>query len=156
MSVYDLNQVALDKAEECKIQTTAYSIWLNKLRPANFTLVIGGAILSLIAGSSLLLDIDTDVLDPKIAGVLAIISAAFTIIHTKLNCDEHQAECRKLKGQYAALSQAYNDLTLIKNEAELKNSIEVLNAERLQIIKGTTSEPSPSAFEKAKKKVRGC
>ncbi|PHR92440.1 MAG: hypothetical protein COA69_08690 [Robiginitomaculum sp.] len=139
------------RAHECKIKAQAYKLWLQTLWPANIILVTGAALLSLIAGSSLL--IKQNILDPRVAGILAIVSAAFTIVHTKLNCDQHQAECRKLKNQYSALANAYDELDVLTGEAEFKTKLTALNMELSQIIKSTTSEPSNKAMAKAKQQL---
>jgi len=79
----------------CRIRSRAYSLWLTRLTPVNIILVVGGAILSLIAGSSLL--INQEFISNTEAGIMALISAGFGIVHKTLNCDHHQAECKKLK-----------------------------------------------------------
>jgi uncharacterized membrane protein YphA (DoxX/SURF4 family) len=104
----DLKKLAKEKEVKCLIQAKAYSIWLNWLMPANLLLVVGAALLSLVAGASLL--IEQGNLTKECAGILALISTGFTLIHNKLNCDQHQAECKKLKSIYQGLSEEYENL----------------------------------------------
>ena len=146
-----LRELAQKKSLECKVKSQAYKNWLKTLQPANLIFVVGAALLSLIAGSSLL--IDQEILKPHEAGIMALVSAGFTIIHSKLNCDQHQAECRKLKSQYEALSLSYADLDTVTDESEFKRKMSELNSEFAQIVKNTTAEPSEKAIKRAKDSI---
>lgn len=144
----ELKVLAKEKEVQCLIQARAYSLWLSSLKPANLILVVGGALLSLVAGASLL--IEQGVLTKEVAGVLALISASFTIIHSKLNCDEHQAECKKLKSVYQGLSEEYANLQTEGDVSILKKKLDALNSERTLIIKNSNAEPSQNSLDKAK------
>ena len=144
----NLKKLAKEKEVQCLIQARAYSLWLNNLKPANLILVVGGALLSLVAGASLL--IEQGVLTKEFAGILALISAGFTIIHNKLNCDQHQAECKKLKNSYLGLSEEYANLQAEDDINELKARLNALNTERTLIIKQSDAEPSQSSLDEAK------
>ena len=144
----NLKKLAKEKEVKCLIQARAYSLWLNNLRPANLILVVGGALLSLVAGASLL--IEQGALTKEVAGILALISAGFTIIHNKLNCDQHQAECKKLKSTYFGLSEDYANLQAEDDFNTLKEKLDNLNTERTHIIKQSDTQPSQSSLDKAK------
>lgn len=143
----ELKQLAKEKEVRCLTDAKAYSIWLSKLTPANLLLVVGGALLSLIAGASLL--IEQGLLSKETAGILALISSAFTIVHTKLNCDQHQAECKKLRGIYTGLSEDYANLQAESDVGELQKKFDALNLERTHIVKNTTAQPSQKSLDKA-------
>ncbi|MBB5917508.1 hypothetical protein BJY24_006420 [Nocardia transvalensis] len=96
----DYYAVAAVRERECRVQARAYAIWLSALRPANIVLVVGAAVLSAVAGAAVLAD-----LAGPLPGYLALVSAVFTVIHNRLDCDVHQAECRRLRAAYEA--QAY-------------------------------------------------
>ena len=136
---------------DCTIQAEAYSIWLKKLTPANWLLVVGAALLSLIAGASLL--VNQDLLPKEVAGALALISAAFTIIHTKLNCDQHQAECKKLKGSYKGLALQYKNLKSVSDPEEYRKKLQSLNEKRALILENADAEPSKASRVKARRRV---
>jgi len=147
----ELIAISESKARECRIKSRAYSIWLSSLVPANVVLVIGGALLSLIAGSSLL--IEQNIISPTLAGFLAIISSAFAIIHTKLNCDQHQAECKKLRNIYKGLEEDYLNLKIVEDKEDLRERIEKLNSELSHIIKNAAADPSEKSLRKARNEV---
>jgi hypothetical protein len=144
-----LNTIANKKRLECAVDAKAYSMWLSALIPANIVLVVGAALLSLVAGASIL--VEQDIIEPTTAGVLAIVSAAFTIIHNKLNCDQHQAECRRLKSLYEGLSEDYGNLEMISEFKDCESRLDALNTERSQIKKGAGASPPPKYVERARK-----
>ena len=146
-----LQAFAKKKHIECEIDATAYSIWLQKLTPSNLILVVGGSLLSLIAGASIL--IDQGIISEKTAGVLALISSGFAIVHSKLGCDHHQSECRRLKGLYEGLSEDYANLLIEEDFGEFKKKLQTLNSERSQVIKSASATPSAQSFADARKRL---
>jgi hypothetical protein len=144
-----LKTIANKKRLECAIEAKAFSTWLSALVPANIVLVVGAALLSLVAGASIL--VEQNIIEPTTAGVLAIVSAGFTIIHTKLNCDQHQAECRRLKSLYEGLSEDYANLEVISEFKDFESKLDALNTERSQIKKGAGASPPLRYTERARK-----
>ena len=142
-------EIAKEKEIKCRIKSKAYSIWLTALAPANLVLVVGGALLSLVAGSSLL--IEQGLITKAEAGVMALASAGFAIIHKSLNCDHHQAECKKLKNFFSSMAESYDDLRLIEDEGKLKDKLEELNTEYNHILKNKTADPLNLAVRMAEK-----
>lgn len=147
-----LKSVAEIKRLECAIDAKAFSIWLNTLIPANFILVVGAALLSLVAGTAMF--VEDGFLTRQCAGTLAFISAAFTVIHNKLNCDQHQAECRRLKGVYQSLSEDYENLRIETDAEKFKSQLKQLNDQRGQIMKSSSTWPSAYSHERARKLVQ--
>lgn len=147
----DLIKHANLKAHECRIMSRAYSIWLTRLTPVNVLLVAGGALLSLVAGSSLLTG--SGIITETHAGIMALFSAGFAIIHKSLNCDQHQAECRKLKNIYAGLAESYSDLNIIDDDSALKSKLDDLNTEYAHIVKNSTAEPYGAAVQRAQNEL---
>ncbi len=143
-----LKNVAKEKEVKCLIQMRAYSKWLSWLMPFNLLLVVGAALLSLIAGASLL--VEQGFITKECSGILALMSAGFTVIHNKLNCDQHQAECKKLKSIYQGLSEEYANLQSESDIDILKKKIDELNSERTKIIKSCNAEPYQKFLDKAK------
>lgn len=143
----ELKLIANRKRIECAIDAKAYSICLSQLAPANIVLVVGGALLSLIAGASLL--VEQGLISKQTAGVLALVSSGFTIIHNKLNCAQYQAECRRLNSLYEGLSEDYSNLQIESDVEKLYSKLEALNKERAQVKKSAGASPSPKSIEQA-------
>lgn len=136
------------KRIECAVDAKAYSITLSQLAPANIVLVVGGALLALIAGTSLL--VEQGIISKQTAGVLTLVSSGFTIIHNKLNCDQYQAECKRLRSLYEGLSEDYSNLQIEPDVKKLYSKLEALNTERAQVKKSAGAAPSPKRIEQAK------
>lgn len=147
----DLRLVAEEKRLECAIDAKAFSIWLKTLTPANVLFVIGAALLSLVAGTAMF--VEYGFLTKQVAGIFAFISAAFTVVHSKLNCDQHQAECKRLKGLYQSLSEEYENLRIETDAEKFKSQLKKLNDQRAQIIKSSATWPSEGSQAKARERV---
>ncbi len=117
----------------------AYSRTLNLLIPANLLLVVGAALLSLVAGASILSE--NNLLTHLQSGILALISGAFTIIHSKLGCDQYQAECRKLLSFHRGMSADYENLATIDDIDEFRNKFMTLNDQVSATLKSATALP---------------
>lgn len=137
---------------KCEVDAKAYSLWLSQLVPANLVLVVGAAVLSLLAGASIL--VDQQIISNSQAGIMAVLSSIFTVIHNRLNCDQHQAECRRLQALYQGLSVDYGNLETETDARELKKKLDALNNELAQIIKGTSAHPSAGSMDKARRIVQ--
>ncbi|MBH0777307.1 hypothetical protein [Nocardia bovistercoris] len=118
----DYQAVAAARERECRIQARAYSIWLSALQPANIVLKVGAAVLSAVAGAAVLAGKAGNV-----PGCLALASAVFTVIHTRLDCDVHQAECRRLRSAYDAQAYRYRSLRDLGEPAELHGGVSELD-----------------------------
>lgn len=138
-----------EKRHECAIEAKAFTLWINKLVPANLVFVVGGALLALVAGTAML--VEQGLLAKTTAGILALISSAFTIVHSKLNCDQHQAECKRLRALYEGLSEDYSNLRIEDDVLEFKKRLHSLNAEMAQIKKSSSASPGMANIEKAKR-----
>jgi hypothetical protein len=144
-----LKQAAEVKRRESTMMSKAYSTTLSTLAPANFLLVVGAALLSLVAGASILLE--NGVLTKIQSGFLALLSGALTIIHSKLGCEQYQAECKKLLSVYRGIAEDYANLQVVDDVDELKKRFSALNDQRSAIIKSSSGWPFDWAITKAKK-----
>jgi cell division protein FtsL len=142
---------AMSNRKICELEATAYRLWLAQLVPANLILVVGAGLLSLVAGTSLL--VDQEIISKTASGILALISSAFTLIHTRLGCDEHQAECRKLQSFYQGLAIDYANLETEANPVGFKAKIDSLNNHLAQAKKGSGAQPSMSSYTKARRLI---
>jgi hypothetical protein len=67
-----------------------------------------------------------------------------------LNCDQHQAECRKLKALNEGLSEDYASLQTVSDIEALRSRLQALNSERAQIKKNASAWAPPNSLKKAK------
>jgi hypothetical protein len=146
-----LRTAAEAKRNESRLMSRAYSTTLSALIPANFLLVVGAALLSLVAGATIL--IENDLLEAPQAGVLALLSGAFTIVHSKLGCEQYQSECKKLATFYRGMAEDYANLQVISDPDELKKRFFALNDQLSAAIKSSSALPFDWALAKAKKDV---
>lgn len=151
MSLYDLKQYAKKKSEENQTVATGYQMWLSYLTPFNFIFVTGAAILSLLAGSSLLTN--NSILTEMQAGIFALVSGCLTIIHRTLNCDKHQAECRKLRGSYESISGQFLSLEIESDKDKIQEKIENLSSQISFITENFEAKPPAWVVNKARQQA---
>lgn len=130
----------------------AYETTLRWLTPANFVLVVGAAILSLVAGASIL--IEASFITRIQSGILALISGALTIVHSKLGCEQYQSECKKLLSFHRGIASDYENLLSLDETDDLKKRILALNDQVSAVLKSTTALPFAKALERARMSVR--
>lgn len=75
-------------------------------------------------------------------------------MHTRLGCDEHQAECKRLRSFYHGLAIDYANLEAESNAAEFKAKLDSLNHELAQIKKGASAYPATSSYEEARSRIQ--
>ena len=151
MEIEQLKRSAEVKRRESRIMSQAYSTTLSALVPANFVLVVGAALLALVAGTTIL--IENQVITKVQSGVLALVSAALTIIHSKLGCEQYQAECKRLLSFYRGIAEDYANLDIVSEVDEFRKRFSVLNDQLSATIKNSTALPFDWAITKAKKCV---
>jgi len=106
------------RLRECQVEAKAYEIWLGLLTPVRWFTVIGGIVLSAIAGGIVLFaEYQVEGEPWRVHGaVCAIFASVLTGIHTGLHCDSHQTECRRLVQLYSGLATAYEAAPLLPGE----------------------------------------
>jgi len=114
----DLREHFRRRLRECQVEARAYEIWLGLLTPARWLTVIGGILLSAIAGGVVLVaEYRVEGIPWRIWGARsAILASVLTGIHTGLHCDTHQTECRRLVQLYSGLATAYEAAPLLPGE----------------------------------------
>lgn len=147
----DLKQAAEVKGRESLVMSQAYSKTLSALVPVNFLLVVGAALLSLLAGATIL--IENDLLTRIHSGVLALVSGGLTIVHPKLGCQQYQAECRKLLNFCRGIAEDYNNLRFVADADEFRKRFFALNDQLSAIVKSASALPFAWATAKAKKRI---
>jgi len=141
-----LKQAAEAKRLESIEVAQRYNSSLTVLWPANFVLVVGAALLSLVAGATIL--IENNLLTKTQSGVLALISGALTIIHSRLGCEQYQAECKKLVSFHRGMAQDYENLGIVADEDEFRKRLTALNDQLSAMVKSTTASPLRWPFSK--------
>jgi hypothetical protein len=148
-SIEQLRQAVEAKRKESTLMSRAYSTTLSALIPANFLLVVGAALLSLVAGATIL--IENDLLTEVESGILALLSGAFTIVHSRLGCEQYQAECKKLLSFYRGMAEDYANLQVIDDVDELRKRFLALNDLVSAAVKSSSALPFDWTVAKAKK-----
>jgi hypothetical protein len=146
-----------ERLHTCRIKRRSYEIWLAILDPINLLTVAAPAVLSVIAGSTILTE--PVFLGPDrgrlIAGVCALASAVLTTIHKTLNCDAHQSECRRIMQAYSVLEASYERLQrgLIPTGETKEGLLLKLDARLEQIKEGAGSRPPEKYLRKAQREL---
>jgi hypothetical protein len=135
----ELKQAAALKRLQSAALSDAYSATLFALAPANFVLVVGAALLALMAGAGVL--VENDIITKTESGVLALISSALTIVHSKFGCDEYQAECKKLRTFYRGMAEDYDGLQFISDDRKLRKRFIALNGQLSAAAKSASALP---------------
>lgn len=151
-SLEQLKAEAVRRQVENLALARAYETTLSWLTPANFVLVVGAAILSLVAGASIL--IEASFLTKIQSGILALVSGAFTIVHSKLGCEQYQSECKKLLSLHRGIAADYENLLSLDDVDDFKKRILALNDQISAVLKSTTALPFAKALERARLSVR--
>jgi hypothetical protein len=147
-----LKQAAEVKRRESTVLSRAYSTTLSTLAPANFLFVVGAALLSLIAGATIL--VENNFLTRTQSGLLALLSGALTIIHSKLGCEQYQAECRKLLSVHRGIAEDYRNLEFVDDVDELRKRFFTLNDQLSAVVKSSSHLPFDWTITNAKKRLR--
>jgi len=150
-TIDQLKQAAEIKRRENLVMSQAYSTTLSALVPANFVLVVGAALLSLLAGATIL--IENNVLTKIESGILALVSGALTIVHSKLGCEQYQAECKKLLSFHRGIAQDYANLQIVNDVDECRKRFAAVNDQLSAAVKSASAWPFDWAMTKAKKYV---
>jgi hypothetical protein len=147
--IEQLKQATQVKLRDCRVMSRAYATTLSGLIPANFVLVVGAALLSLVAGATIL--IKGNLLSETTAGILALMSGALTIIHSKLGCEQYQSECKKLSSFYRGIAEDYANLQFISDENEFRKRVSALNDQLSSAVKNSSAAPFDWALTKSKR-----
>jgi hypothetical protein len=57
------------------------------------------------------------------SGLLALASGALTIIHSKLGCEEYQAECKKLLSFHRGIAEDYGNLKFVDEDERVPKAL---------------------------------
>jgi hypothetical protein len=134
------------RVRECEAQAKAYGLWLTALLPANLILVVGAAVLSAIAGASIL--VKNSLITDQQAAYLALLSTVFTIVHNGFGCDAHQRECKKLRATYDSMRFRYHALEALVDIDVVSKQLTDLDTKLAAIKEAATARPPSWCFGK--------
>ncbi len=112
----DVVKTARNREHECHVEVQAFKKRLGLLFWANWLTVVAPALLSIIAGTTVLADLmlavddETEIYWKLWTGLAALASALLVAVHKALNCDRYQVECSRLVCAYNGLSAKYRTL----------------------------------------------
>lgn len=123
-----IEEVAANRQVECNQKALYFESRLRFFSKTNWITVIVPSLLGVIAGSALSPSISSIWL-----GIGALIAALLTAIYKGLECDSHQAECRRLVQAYRGLETRYRTIS----ETDMDNACEKLAEleEQLAVLK---------------------
>ena len=146
-------EFATKRSIECMIERRALEIWLVTLKPANWITILMPALLSVLAGGTILSE--PTLLGPNVklfAGVCALAASLLTTVHKALDCDAHQAECDRLRRAFGALETEYDNIRVCQPE-DLAAKIERANQRMEQLRESAAARPPDRYRRKAKREA---
>ncbi len=123
--------IAEERQAECGERATFFDSQLRFFSKTNWITVLVPSLLGVLAGSGLFVEpgsgwkgIDASTL----IGVGTLFAAILTAVHKGLDCDAHQAECRRLVQIYRSLEVRYRTLAQIETPS-IVDKLLVLDSE---------------------------
>ena len=117
-------QFARQRESECRAESAAFNERLGFFAKTNWITVLVPSLLAVCAGSVLFSSDNWKWL----LGLAALAGALLTAIHRGLDCDAHQAECRRLTQAYSGLAIRYRTLHEVEKEDGLNTFLELEEA----------------------------
>ncbi len=105
----DNQAIAGNRESECRERANFFEARLRFFSKTNWITLLVPSLLGVLAGSALSPNISS-----KWLGLGALTAAILTAIHKGLDCDAHQAECRRLVQAYRGFEVRYRTLNQIK------------------------------------------
>jgi hypothetical protein len=138
-----IQEIAANRQAECKQKASYFNSRLRCFSKTNLITVIVPSLLGVIAGSALFTSNSSSWLGIETTSWLcigALAAALLTAIHKGLDCDSHQAECRRLVQAYLGLENRYRTIAETSMEdagdklAELEEKLAVLKEGQLATV----------------------
>jgi hypothetical protein len=111
-----------------------------------------GGVLSLVAGLSIITE--AALIQPKLAGWIAVLGAALTGLHNRLRCDPHQQECRKLANQFAQLQIRFERLQLESDDRTRREQLLSLESSLAETMGTRGARPSATSVARARRELQ--
>lgn len=139
---------------ELTVEQRAFEIWLGLLEPFGAFSKGCGIVLPLLAGFTLLSQPEFlgENWEP-ISGCLSLLAAMLTGIHTGLECDDHQAECRRLIKMLRSLVEGYQAAKATDKD-ELQARFDCLEIRLKGFRESSDIRPARWCIQQAKKNLK--
>ena|ERR1700682_399362 len=141
----------IQRERQCRTEHRAYGRWLALLTPLRWFTVAGGTILSALAGATIFGKLFGEQW-PIYAGVFSLAASILTGLHAALNCDAHQAECRRLIQLYQSLETGFQAARALP-ASELPQRLEELEKKFEEAKLKATATPPAHFREQAEREV---
>ena len=133
----DYQAIAGSRESECHERANFFEGSLRLFSITNWITVLVPSLLGVLAGSALAPNFGGSWIG---WGVLA--AAILTAIHKGLDCDAHQAECRRLVQEYRSFEVRYRTLNQIKTE-NIVEELRSLDSEIAELRKSQSATVKP-------------
>jgi hypothetical protein len=134
-------EIAVSRQTECDKRAAFFDKELRFFSMANWFTVLIPSLLGVLAGSSLLVESNSRLFDFQVSTLIGcgtLLAAILTAIHQGLNCDAHQAECRRLVQDYRSLEVRYRTLAQIETPS-IVDELLALDSELGELRKSQTT-----------------
>lgn len=129
-------ELAAERATECAERAAYFDKRLRFFSKTNWITVLVPSLLGVIAGSAIA-DADSMWL-----GIGVLVAALLMAVHRGLDCDAHQAECRRLVQNYRGLETRYRTLAQIEKSTVVEELLE-LDADLADLRASQTATVNP-------------
>ncbi len=135
-------KLAEEREAECGKRAAFFDSRLRFFSKTNWITVLVPSLLGVIAGSALFTESSSIWI-----GIGALAAALLTAVHKGLNCDAHQAECRRLVQAYRGLEVRYRTLRQIATPTIVEEML-ALDSELAELCQSQTATINPQWLKK--------
>jgi hypothetical protein len=143
----DIESVAKSRESECAERAEFFEGRLRFFSKTNLITVLVPSLLGVLAGSAL-----SPSINPLWLGSGALAVAILTAVHKGLDCEAHQAECRRLVQANRSFEVRYRTLYQIKSE-NIIEELRVLDGELAELRASQISTVEPQWFKRNTRKI---
>ncbi len=129
--------LAAERQAECGERAAFFDRRLRFFSKTNWLTVLVPSLLGVVAGSALFAETSSVWM-----GVGTLVAVILTAVHKGLDCDAHQAECRRLVQAYRGLEVRYRTLHQIEIPA-IVDELLALDAELAELRQSQTATVNP-------------
>ncbi len=138
-------KIATERQAECGERATFFDSELRFFSKTNWITVLVPSLLGVVAGSALFTTPGSSFLGIEASywiGIGTLLAAILTAIHKGLDCDAHQAECRRLVQVYRGLEVRYRTLAQIESTS-IVDELLALDSELGELRQSQTATINP-------------
>ncbi len=142
--------IAATRELECGERAVHFDSQLRFFSKTNWITVLVPSLLGVVAGSALFAESDSSWVGIEAStwiGIGTLIAAILTAIHKGLDCDAHQAECRRLVQAYRGLEVRYRTLAQIETPT-IVDELLALDSVLAELRQSQTATINPERLRK--------